>query len=404
MATTLKAIIRKSDQRLDKTWKIVIRLTHNRKVRYIPTTMSVGRKDVTASLKIKNQRLLEKCDTLILQYRKIIDSLNIEFNDIDIDTIIHHLKKNKSNVSAISFTAYVEKWLDVHKNLKSLKNYRTAFKALQMFFGRDAILHSDITVKTLKDFCESLSDRPRAQSLYLSSIIRLFNDMKDYYNDEDNGIIQIHQTLKKFTVPRQNVAKKRALPVEKIRSIFALPYDNIKVKGEQSRHDLALDCFRLSFCLMGMNSIDLYKAKDYRKGVISYCREKTKDRRNDMAFMQVEVQDYIKPLVEKYRDDEWVFNFYRRFSTAQNFNRAINIGLKKVGRELGIENLQFYAARHSMASIAVNRAGIDRWTVNAMLNHTDTSMRVTELYIERDFEPLNKANRKLLDYVFGENA
>ena len=53
-----------------------------------------------------------------------------------------------------------------------------------------------------------------------------------------------------------------------------------------------------------------------------------------------------------------------------------------------------------MASIAANEAGIDRWTVNLMLNHTDQSMRVTELYIKRDFTPINEANVKLMNYVF----
>ena len=84
-----------------------------------------------------------------------------------------------------------------------------------------------------------------------------------------------------------------------------------------------------------------------------------------------------------------------------DFNRSINIGLKMIGKELGIDSLQFYAARHSMATIAANEAGIDRWTVNLMLNHTNQSMRVTELYIKRDFAPINEANFRLMEYVFG---
>lgn len=401
MATTLKATIKRGDQRADKTWKVVIRLTHDRKVRYIPTTMSIGKKDLTAGWKIKNNSVIGKCEMLIAQYRKIIDGLNLELNDMDIDTIIDHLDKSKAKSSGISVTAYMEKWIAQHSKLKSLRNYRSAFSSFQAFMGRGEIMHTDITVKRLKEFCEYLSDRPRAQSLYLSAIVRVFNDMREYYNDDENGVVRIPQSLRKLTVPRQNVARKRALSIDDIRKIFSLPYDGKRVKGMESRHDLALDCFRMSFCLLGMNSADMYTATDYKDGVISYCREKTKDRRNDRAFMQVSVPECIKDVVVRYRDDERVFCFHRRFSSAADLNRAINIGLKEVGREVGIEGLQFYSARHSMASIAVNKAGIDRWTVNAMLNHTDASMRVTELYIERDFEPLNEANRKLLAYVFG---
>lgn len=179
-----------------------------------------------------------------------------------------------------------------------------------------------------------------------------------------------------------------------------LPYSDVLVKGKQCRRDLALDCFKLSFCLLGMNSADLYNVADYDGEYITYFRTKTKDRRNDQAKMVVRVHPFIKPLVEKYQGKERVFNFSERFSSMTDLNRSINIGLKEIGEEVGIENLQFYSARHSMASIAANEADIDRWTVNLMLNHTDQSMRVTELYIKRDFTPINEANFKLLGYVF----
>ena len=83
-----------------------------------------------------------------------------------------------------------------------------------------------------------------------------------------------------------------------------------------------------------------------------------------------------------------------------DLNKSINIGLKQIGNELGIDDLQFYSARHSFATIAANDLRIDRYTVNLMLNHTDNSMKVTELYIKEDFGPINDANKKLLDYVF----
>ena len=85
-----------------------------------------------------------------------------------------------------------------------------------------------------------------------------------------------------------------------------------------------------------------------------------------------------------------------------NLNRSINIGLKEIGKELGIEKLQFYAARHSMATIAINKVGISKYIVNDMLCHVDSSMRITELYIEKDYAPINEANFKLLHYMFGE--
>ena len=89
---------------------------------------------------------------------------------------------------------------------------------------------------------------------------------------------------------------------------------------------MAKDCFILSFCLMGMNSADLYSATEFDGKYITYHRTKTKDRRHDQAKMIVEIYPIIKDLVNKYRGKDRVFNFYERFSSMADLNRAINIG------------------------------------------------------------------------------
>lgn len=394
---TFKAMIKKGNKKADGTWNVVIRFTHKTKVRFIPTTLYITKKDITASFKIKNANILDRCNDIIKEYRNRLSELSLEFNDIDIDTIASYIRQKKEN-KGISFTDFAAKWIK-ESTIKGIKNYKTALNALCSFVGRDNILCEEINVKTMRAFENALKDRPRAQSLYPNCIKTIFNAAREYYNDEDNDIIRIKHSLDKYKPVDQNIAEKRALDVETIRRIFALPYDNIRVKGKSSRHDLALDCFRLSFCLMGMNSADLYYADKLEDNVIIYDRMKTKDRRRDKAEIQVKITDYIKPLVEKYKGKERVFNFYERFTTMESFNRAINIGLKEIGKEIGIECLQFYAARHSMATIAVNDVKISKYIVNDMLNHTDQSLRITELYIKKDFNTINEANVKLLDYV-----
>lgn len=399
---TFKAIIKKGNKRADGTWNVVIRFTHDAKVRFIPTTMYVTRKDVTASFKIKNADIIDRCNDLIKVYRERVNELNLELNNIDIDTIVSYMKQKKDK-KGILFTDFARKWMAKHTEIKGMKNYKTSLNAFCAFMGRDDVLCDEVTAKTMKAFEETLKDRPRAQSLYPNCIVRIFNEARDYYNDEDNDIIRIKHSLRKYKPVEQNVAEKRALDVETIRKIFALSYDNIKVKGKSSRHDLALDCFRLSFCLMGMNSADLYNAITLTDETIIYNRTKTKDRRSDKAEIHVNVLPCIMPLVEKYRGTGRIFNFYERFSSLESFNRAINLGLKEVGREVGVEHLQFYAARHSLATIAANDVNVPIYTVNSMLNHTDTKIRITELYIKKDFKAINEANVKVLDYVLNGN-
>lgn len=394
-----KATILKNRMRQDKTWTVFIRLTFNRKSRYIQTSMNVEKKDLTSSLKIKNQIVLDRCQDIIREYREKTNLLKLELNNIDIDEIVDFLTKKNDN-NNINFTKYAEEWVNNAK-IKGVKNYKSAVNSFKRFMGKDNILFSEITFQSMKKYEDSLSEYPRAKTLYTNAITKIFNDARLYYNDEENNIIKIKNTLKKYTTPKQNTARQRALDLSEIIKIIKLPYKGEKtIKGDICRHDLAKDCFLLSFFLMGMNSADLYNATEYDGEYITYQRTKTKDRRADKAEISVRVHPYIKELVEKYRGmNKYVFNFYKRYSSASDLNKAINIGLKEVGEELGIKNLQFYSARHSMATIASNDVGINIYIVNDMLNHIEPSMKITKLYIKRDYTTINEANYKLIEYV-----
>ena len=119
--------------------------------------------------------------------------------------------------------------------------------------------------------------------------------------------------------------------------------------------------------------------------------------------MVVDVPPIVSGLFQKYRDPSGlrVFNFYQRYNTYKNFNRALNKGLKVIGDELHIMDLEFYAARHSWATIAANKCRVDKYTVHSALNHVDPSMKVTDIYIERDFSLENNANERVIEFVFG---
>ena len=159
--------------------------------------------------------------------------------------------------------------------------------------------------------------------------------------------------------------------------------------------------FLLSFCLVGINAIDLYNCTDCKDGRITYQRTKTKDRRVDKAEISIKIEPEIQALVDKYRDPsgERVFKFYKMYSSLDTLSAAINKGLKKIGELIGVDDLEFYAARHSWATIALNDAEVDKYTVHAALNHVDDSMKVTDMYIRKSWDPIDKANRKVLDLV-----
>ena len=166
-----------------------------------------------------------------------------------------------------------------------------------------------------------------------------------------------------------------------------------------SRSQLARDTFILSFCLMGMNSVDLFSATNYKNGFIKYNRTKTKDRRNDEAYIEVKVHPFIKPLMKKYAGTKTVFNFCSRYNDYEGFNKNLNIGLKTVGKAVGINDLEFYQARHTFATLSRNLMKFSKGDVDEALNHVG-SFEVADIYIAKDFSIINDNNFKLIKRVF----
>lgn len=420
---TIRAEVRREEQRKDGTFRVKIRFTQNRKIKRLPTKLFAKKSDLNKSFELKEGTTIKKeADYLIFYYEKICSQIPMDIEQCSIEDIMAYVEADKKKYQIIDFIAFSESWMQASKNT-STKNYKSAVNALKLYINREELNIKDITNKFLTGFMEFLEERWRAKaeklkkagkivptnratSLYLGSIRHLFNEAKKQYNDYDRNIIIItNDPFKTFTVPKQcTVTRKRALTPELIKKIWELPYQSIEGYKMENRFNLAKDCFILSFCLMGMNSADLYNAEEREGNTIIYYRTKTRNRRADNALMKVNIPKMLMPLIEKYKDKtgKRIFNFYQNYVDIASLNRSINLGLKEIGAKLKIDALQYYAARHSWATIAVNRVGIDKYTVHSALNHVDDVMKVTDIYIERDFVNENKANRKVVKYVFGK--
>lgn len=384
------------DPKKDGTRRIRIILYHNKVRIGIPTDIYVNKKDVTPKGNLKDYRAKESLETILKSYRDKCNQCGAMLDSLNAGQV----KGILTHSVTVDFIGFFRRYIEKAK-IKGIKNYKSALNSLIKYNGGDYLDINDINYAYIKGYEDTLSGR--AVSLYLGSIRKVFNEVVMEYNTETRTVVKFNPFLK-YKIPKQHIAEKRALPVDVIREIIHLPY----TEADNTRRDLAKDCFILSLGLMGMNSVDMYNATIYEDGYIKYDRTKTKDRRNDKAEIHVKVYDCIGNLFEKYRGKRRVFNFYRRYSSPSDLNRAINIGLKEITEELNktrpaedkLDKIQFYSARHSFATIAYNDVRIDKYTVNEMLNHTDRSMSITDLYIKKDFTRINEANKKVLDYIF----
>ena len=420
---TINAEVVKTQRKTNECFTVRLRFTLDRKMKRLATSLFATSKDLTKELKIKQSSPLKReVDNLIRGYQEKCAKLQIELNHYTLDDVMDYLNGEREKQQTIDFVKFSREWI-ASTSIKGAPNYTTAVNALVRFVGKEELDINLVTQDFLEGFKSFLNKERevrtkkllqqgkrvpsnRTLSLYLVSIKKLFNEAKKKYNRKEKNLILIaHSPFDDFSIPRQEATRKRAISSDIIKKVWKLPYKDMK-KGYKStcRYNLAKDCFILSFCLMGMNSADLYFATDIRDNTITYNRTKTKARRLDEAKMQVDIPHIVMPIVDKYRDKSGkrIFNFYRYYVDEKAFNKAINYGLKEIGSLLSIDDLEYYAARHSWATIALNKVGIDKYTIHAALNHVDDAMKVTDIYIERDFVNENKANAKVVKYVFGK--
>lgn len=415
---TFKAEVQ--NKRADGTYNVRIRVTHNREIRRMSTNLYVTGEDLTKSLKIKSVNIIDKCDDLIKKCRKVCNDLDFELFNMPIDDLVIKIKKYLQGRDKF-YLDFIQYTKDKASKMKkgTGDTYLNMLNALKRFIRRDSLDISEISTNFLREFERFIATEPsqrgnnrkkakkeldakggRAVSKYLACVRAMHNMAKEEFNDEDRGIINIpFSPFKKYKLKPQPKTRKRALPIVLIQQIIDIPYESEIIGGRTNRFNLAKDCFILSFALVGMNSADMFYSGLPKKNIIAYNREKTEGRRDDGAEMRVRIESCIAKLMDKYKDDKKLFRFHRHYANHAIFNAAINKGLKRIGKLIGADDLEFYAARHSWATIARSSAvGIDKYTVHEGLNHApDKDMKVTDIYIDKDWTVIWEANKKVLD-------
>lgn len=420
-------------KKADGTYNITLRVTHHRKSRWIRTGMFATANDLTKKGKIKSEALIRRCRDLHEACIDACNALGYAAEGMEVDEIVERVKDVLlgGDHFRLDFFEYADQCAAKMKpGTGSL--YITACNALKRCIKSDRLDIGQMNSALIREFIDFLQVEPsqrganrgvgkrsgaegkgnRALSLYVSRIKTLYNRAKEEFNDEDTGTIRIKgNPFKGIRIETPPPTAKRAISAEDIQRIIDLPpFDNQIAQ-------IARDCFLLSFALIGMNSADMYACAPAKKGIIVYNRQKTASRRADGAEMHVAIDGRIEPLLAKYSDKtaRRLLHFYLRYGDRCAFNKALNKGLNTVGAAIGIPDLTFYAARHSWATIArtpvaepgsseIGGAGIDKYVVHEALNHVDPAMKVTDIYLVKNWQIIFDANRKVLDLFDWKNV
>ena len=435
--TTLKAVVFRHHQKKDGTFNVKIRVIHNGEHRFLPTNHYVTKDQLTRSFNIRDVSVIEMLEEIIRPMRKEIGKLGAVADNLTIDELIDviNTKVRQEDYFTLKFIEYGKKKCEEMKPATA-SVYYTAFSAIQRFTRTKDIDISEITATWLRNFVAYLEGEERlnvkkkvsrkksklavdpqktkknsrACSLYTSCIRAIYNKAREEFNDEEKGVFPIpYNPFTRFQVPRPPAPKDKALSVEIIQRIidFKPDRDNNGVsKGTHHLEELAKDMFLLSFGLLGMSGVDIYEMEKIKNGVIDYERKKVRDRRTDRARMMVRVEPEMREILNKYatKQEDKQLNVYEHYSFGmQSFNQSVNKGLVRIAAAIGVPKFTFAAARHSWATIAHNTAGIDKYLVHAAINHADSAMRVTDIYIRKDYSVFWEANRKVLDLFKWDN-
>ena len=401
---TFKIYIREDHLRKDGLYPVSIRVCWKQKYGYIRTQYYVDSSQITKDFQLKDTFILKELFIRISKFQDMKShKLGEDIHKYNARELAKYFETQEDykNAEDIDFIECSLDKIRATKNKGTAGIYQTVINSIKKFMGgMEKLRATEINSKFLEKYLAWLKEEeftPSGINLYLRTFRALFYAMRERYNDEEKGDIRIpHNPFKKFKIPATPITQKRALSIEQIRIIRDLPL-------KRKRDIMARDIFMLSFYLAGMNTADMYELASIKGKRLTYNRIKTQSRRQDQAFISILIEPEAKELIHKYRDrtGKKVFPFHRQYFESRAFNKAVNLGLKNVGKsdKINIDKLQFYSARHSWATIARNDCKISKTDIHEALNHSDPAMKITDIYIKKDWSVIDQANRKVLDAI-----
>lgn len=310
------------------------------------------------------------------------------------DLLVKAVDGEETDKKPGAFVERYRKFMGEKEKPRTREIYEYTLSRLYKYCPRlDSLAFEDVTREWLQGFgrfLEQTSPSRNARNIHLRNIRAVFNDAID---DE----ITASYPFRKLKI-RPEATPKRSLSVEQLRTLFGY-----RAEAHQRQY---LDMFKLMFCLMGINIIDLcsLKAADYYNGRITYRRAKTG------RLYDIRVEPEAAEIIAAYPGKGWLLDILDRYRNYKDYAHRMNDNLRKIGevrivgqggrkeREPLFPQITTYWARHSWATVAAS-LDVPKETISEALGH-EIGSRVTSIYIDFDRRKVDEANRRVLDWVF----
>lgn len=400
---TFKAQVRKNQEKADGKSNIKIRISHNKKTRYLPTDFNVGqgqfdntegkvipKKHDNASFINTNLR------NQISAYEKLYLENESRVQLMDTPSLMAFLKN--SIKGQLDFTTHLKEYCtdlrEANRNSYASSIEQTLDR-IRDFVGKESLAFKVLNYSFLQRFETYFLSKGMSQN----SVNLHKRNMRTIFNDAINkDLIGLELYPFRKSKIKRNTTSNRNLRMPEIVKFFAYAFEN---RSEQRARDL----FFLSFFLQGINMKDLLSAKSdqVKRGRLSYVRSKTgKELSVKLSPEALEIinrykgkEEYLLNLMEKKVKN--IVKKDRSTELYKDITDQTNRLLKTVGSKCGIgDDISTYWARHSWASIA-NELEIPKTVITMALGHSDSS--VTDIYINTSQDQVDAANEKVITFL-----
>ena len=389
MICTVKAVVLPSARRADGTWNVKIRVTYDRRSRWLGTPLFVTASQLTRSHNIKDATAAMHAERYVAQVREALAKMPpFWLEGRTVDDAVRWIRRELTEPSfRLDFLEF-GRGVAASKKGNTRKTYEVALASFGRFLGRERCDIGEVSTALLREFADWCP--AGSASAYLGKLRYVYDQAKARYNDEDAGVVRIPRDPFRGVGVQAPVHRgQRSLGAEAMQRL-------ISARTDDPAERRALDWFVLSFALMGMNYIDLYEAAPPKGGVLRYNRRKTAGRRADKAEMRVRVPECLAPFVARQRAGKGPWWLRAQHDCQeQKMARIINDGLRSWAEREGLEPFTFYAARHTWATVARSReCGVPYPVIEDCLNHKAEGL--LDIYAERDWSALDEANARVL--------
>ncbi len=403
----LKIAVRPEQKNSAGQCLIYVRLTHRGQTRDIPTPYHIEPGYVKKNGQISDRyssagKMNMKLQLELAKYNSKI----LDLDDADLAAMTGQQVKDylmagdKAEADIYTYAEKVIAQLGAAGRRSTADSYKFTMLHLRAATGEDTLPFSRVTVQTVKALELYLQTKARANSI--NAIAVHLRNLRAIINRAIDDQVTENYPFRRFKI-RTEKAIVNNLSRESLRKLAEIR-DRIPGEGRfiTPLHRTA-DIFMLSFYLVGMNLVDLVNLRpgDLREGRITYRRAKTR------TVYSIKLEPEALEIIERYRGEEYLLNFLESKRPARegrtteiypDIKKNANDWLKQLQTKLGIqEKITMYSARYSWASIAA-KLDIPELTIAHALGHGLNN--ITERYIRYERVKIDKANRRVIDYIF----